>query len=105
MSGGKVPCPAVGCERHHSHTLFMCINHWRRVHLGTQREIWALYRLGRATTPAYWRTAIAAIEQVARSEGKSVEGSPSIARFRRLIELDGKREKLRRERQQHMEGR
>lgn len=70
-------CHAKGCNRIVPPKLLMCANHWRRVPVHLQREVWKHYRPGQEVdkNPAdeYLQAAENAIEAVAEKEMSSHE--------------------------------
>lgn len=70
-------CHAKACQIEVAPRLLMCGRHWRMVPRALQRAVWATYRPGQENTkdptPEYLDAAQAAIDAVARREGRSAE--------------------------------
>lgn len=75
----KVDCRANGCKARISPDLLMCPTHWRMVPSGIQSAVWAAYQRGQQIggsvepTDAWYAAAAAAVETVARLEGKDAD--------------------------------
>lgn len=67
-------CHATGCDKVVKPSMLMCAPHWRMVHSDLQRAVWRTYVPGQERrkdpSPDYLKAARAAINCVARAEGK-----------------------------------
>ena len=67
-------CHAIGCEAEVPPTMLMCRAHWFAVPKPLRKDVWRLYRRGQEITkdpsPEYLAAARAAIDAVARREGR-----------------------------------
>lgn len=67
-------CHAEGCQRAVPRKMLMCGTHWRMVPRPLQDDVWDTYVSGQEErmdpTPAYLYAANAAVEAVARKEGR-----------------------------------
>lgn len=72
----KVDCRANGCRQQIPRDLLMCPAHWQMVPPDVQRAVWAAHQRGQAIggpvapSIAWYAAAAAAVEAVARAEGR-----------------------------------
>jgi hypothetical protein len=84
-------CHAIDCHSHCAPERLMCPAHWRMVPLALQRAVWASYRHGQCDdkrpSGVWLDAAKAAIEAVAKKEGKEAMFNAWTDRQRKLAEL------------------